>query len=228
VTMITGPDNTSRKLRCLWVEGKRANRIYEERINPSETFKVLARRIYTDFVGDRLQDSVGGLHQEMFVCVEGCPEGQMSVAIRITCAECGMDEEFCDERQNPRPKLATVSADEINLRAGPSLNVRLSEICVPTRLFVYWKRNLNALSLMDTLSVAGSRSRQTAVRNPSRAGSLIRRSNMALRSNAVQAGLANRITPSNSFFISSMPARRTRLRARPSGRRPRRYRKSVP
>jgi hypothetical protein len=110
-----------RKLRCTTVGGKRANRIYRERARPSGALAGMAHQIYTNFVGKRLPSSVGELHQEMFVCATGCSKEQMSVAIWISCAECGMEEDWCYRRQEPKPKLATVSTDEVNLRAEPAL-----------------------------------------------------------------------------------------------------------
>jgi hypothetical protein len=113
--------DTPKKLQCIIVDGKRTNRIYNEYARPSSALAGRAHEIYTKFVGNQLPSSVGGLHQEMFVCTTGCPKEQMSVAIWISCAECGMEEDWCYRRQEAKPKLATVSTGEVNLWAKPSL-----------------------------------------------------------------------------------------------------------
>lgn len=119
-------DNPKR-LRCTLVEGKHTKRLYEERLRPSVTLAAVASQIYKDFVGNRLPSSVGGLHREVLVCTAGCPEGQKPVAIWITCAECGMEEEWCYRRHESRPKLATIDfADEVNLRAEPALSSKIA------------------------------------------------------------------------------------------------------
>lgn len=113
-------DNPKRLL-CSVVDGKRMNQIYVEHARPSAAVTNIGHKIYEEFVGNQLSSSVGGLHHEMFVCAQGCSKEQVSVAIWISCAECGMEEDWCYRRQEQQPKLATISTNEVNLRAEPSL-----------------------------------------------------------------------------------------------------------
>ena len=111
-----------RRLACTYVDGKRVSRLFEEAQNSTSR----ALQMYKRYVGNRLPSSVGELHEVILVCVSGCPAGQPSVAIWITCAECGMEEEWCRNRYKSQPKSAVVASDELNLRTAPNLKGELS------------------------------------------------------------------------------------------------------
>ncbi len=111
-----------RRLTCSVFDGKPANRIYQSQPRDPAN-ESMAREIYRRHVGDGLESSAGGLGEEVFVCIEGCQKGAGSLIIEVTCAECGMEEEWCYRKYAGKPEKAVVGgADRVDVRKSPSLS----------------------------------------------------------------------------------------------------------
>ncbi len=119
-------NDAPRKMACTLIEGKRVNRLYVEQPASAGNNASQAKKIYNRFVGNRLPSSVGEMHEEVFACVAGCPSRQTPVVIKITCAECGMEEDWCDRRFESKPKRAFVKVDGAVLRTSPDTKGKIA------------------------------------------------------------------------------------------------------
>jgi hypothetical protein len=114
-----------KKMLCSIHDRSKTSQTFEERPTSSGQPAHKAQEIYLKFVGKRLESSVGGLGDVIYICTKGCQNHGIAAMIMITCAECGMDEAYCDLRQKDRSKVATISTDLVNLREMPNLSSRV-------------------------------------------------------------------------------------------------------
>lgn len=122
-----------RRLRCTLWNGKKVNRVFESHLLPqSSKYKKQANAIFRKHVGKGLYSGAGGLGNEAFVCIEGCPKKKSIMAVTITCAECTMDVEACSRRIEMLPndrKLLKISnengVDNADIRDKPDKNGKI-------------------------------------------------------------------------------------------------------